>query len=323
MEDRLIDGDKRSVNINMRMNNELLNNLKKYAAVRTEEPMKYHTTYRIGGPADYYIEPDSSESLPEIIRLLDESNTDWMVIGRGSNILVSDRPFHEAVIDLTRVLNNFEFTDNGELMAEAGCSLIYIAYEAMMHGCSGLEFASGIPGTIGGGLYMNAGAYRSDLAVILKEVRVLRNGRVEWIPAEELDYTYRHSAFQKNKDWVILAGRFQLEKGDPNEINELMISRKARRMDSQPADRPCAGSVFRNPEGHNAWKIVDDLGFRGVKRGGAAVSSKHSNFIINENNEATAEDVNSLILEIQKKAKEELGIDLITEVERINWDEPL
>lgn len=307
----------------MSVNKNIEEKLKMHGRVKTCEPMKYHTTYRIGGPADYFIQPSSAESVSEIVKILDEANIDWMIIGRGSNVLVADRPYEGAIIDLSQALNNFEFGENGQLMAEAGCSLIYIAFEAMMHSCSGFEFASGIPGTVGGGLYMNAGAYRSDLAAILQEVLVLRNGKTEWVPAGELDYTYRHSAFQTHKDWVILAGRFQLERGDSSKINELMISRKARRMDTQPADQPCAGSVFRNPEGMNAWKVVDDLGYRGVRRGGALVSPKHSNFIINETGEATAEEVNSLIMEIQKRAREELGVDLITEVERINWDDSI
>ncbi|MEY8380706.1 UDP-N-acetylmuramate dehydrogenase [Ileibacterium valens] len=307
----------------MSVNKKLAEKLSEYAVVKCEEPMRFHTTYRIGGPADYFIQPESADSLIRVIEILDEEQIPWMVLGRGSNVLVHDRPYQGAVIDMTQALNNYEFSEDGHLMAEAGCSLIYIAYEAMMHSLSGLEFASGIPGTIGGGLYMNAGAYRSDLAAILEEVLVYRNEKVEWLPADSLDYTYRHSIFQKNKDWVILAGRFLLQKGDSHEINELMISRKARRMDSQPAEQPCAGSVFRNPEGFNAWKVVDDLGYRGVVRGGATVSSKHSNFIVNASGTASAEDVNSLILEIQKRAREELGIELITEVERINWDDSI
>lgn len=307
----------------MSIDKNITEELSAFGTVTNREPLRFHTTYRIGGEADYYIRPHTVEDLKAVIRVLDDNGIPYFVLGRGSNVLIADRPYEGAVIDLLHTLDSFEFSSDGQLTAEAGCSLIHIAQEAMLHSFSGLEFAGGIPGTIGGGLYMNAGAYKSDLSRVLTEVQVLKDGEVIWMPKEELDYTYRHSAFQKHKDWIILAGRFQLNPGNSQEIYDLMIRRKERRMDTQPADMPCAGSVFRNPEGMNAWKIVDDLGYRGVRRGGAVVSAKHSNFIVNENRDATAEEVNSLICEIQKKAREEFGVDLITEVERINWDEPL
>lgn len=299
--------------------NEKLNGL---GEVRNEESLSSHTTYRIGGKADYYILPDSMENLIEALNILKEEGLQILILGKGSNVLISDRPFHGAVIDLSRALGRYEFDGNGILTAQAGCSLIHLANEAMTRSLSGLEFASGIPGSVGGGLYMNAGAYLSDLSSILIDVLVYRDGKTEWLPADALEYTYRHSIFQSNKDWVILEARFQLKPGERDRIQELMVNRKQRRMDSQPYDKPCAGSVFRNPEGLNAWKIVDDLGYRGQKRGGACVSSKHPNFIVNEQGEATFDDVSRLIEEIQERAKNEFGIELITEIERIEWDGP-
>ena len=299
---------------------DLTNKLEKHGRVLVNEPLKKHTTYKIGGPADYYIYPSSLEDFQAVLSILKQEGIDWFVLGKGSNVLVSDRPWHGAVICLDKPFSNFEFQD-GILHAQAGCSLIALAVAAQKNGLSGLEFAAGIPGSLGGGLYMNAGAYRSDLSNLLIDVQVWRDGKAEWVPKEELDYQYRHSAFQKHKDWIVLSARLQLQPGDPQEIQELMDSRKQRRESSQPLDKPCAGSVFRNPANANAWKIIDDLGFRGKVRGGAAVSGKHSNFIVNETGDAKASDVSSLIKEIQKEAKEKMGVELITEVERINWDE--
>ncbi|MCF0260325.1 MAG: UDP-N-acetylmuramate dehydrogenase [Erysipelotrichaceae bacterium] len=299
---------------------ELSKELEKYGKVLVQEPLKKHTTYKIGGPADYYIYPNSLEDFQAVLSLLKREDIPWFVLGKGSNVLVGDHPWHGAVICLDRAFSSYEFQDD-ILYAQAGCSLIALAFEAQKHSLSGLEFAAGIPGSLGGGLYMNAGAYRSDLSRLLMDVQVLRDGKVEWVSKEDLDYQYRHSAFQKHKDWIILAARLKMEKGDPQEIQDLMDSRKKRRQDSQPLEKPCAGSVFRNPENMNAWKIIDELGYRGKIQGGACVSGKHSNFIVNETGDATAADVSSLIEQIQKDAREKLGVELITEVERINWDE--
>ena len=189
----------------------------------------------------------------------------------------------------------------------------------MKRSLSGFEFASGIPGSIGGGLFMNAGAYKANLSQILVDVCVFKDNKVEWIKKEDLNYSYRHSAFQSHRDWTILAGRFQLQHKNKEEILALMNSRKERRMASQPLDKPSAGSTFRNPEEMPAWKIIDELGLRGYQVGGAKVSEKHSNFIVNVG-DAKASDVNTIIRTIQSKAKEAYGIQLITEVEFLNWD---
>ena len=154
---------------------------------------------------------------------------------------------------------------------------------------------------------------------VVQDVLALRDGRIEWIHQDELDFGYRHSIFQKHKDWVILGARLQLHPGDATEIRDLMNSRRQRRMNTQPLDKPCAGSVFRNPESIPAWKLIDQMGYRGYQIGGARVSDKHSNFIVNENNTATASDIRDLIQIIRQEAKEKYGISLITEVEQLNW----
>lgn len=299
----------------------LKESLELYGNVLENEPLSKHTSYKIGGPADYFVEPDRLESIKPILDLFHEAGLRPLVLGNGSNVLVGDGKLHAGVIHLGKAFSEYEIDENNVLTAGAGCSLITLAFETMQKSLSGLEFASGIPGCVGGGLYMNAGAYRSDLSSILKEVYIYRDGRLEWIPKEELEYAYRKSAFQNHKDWVILAARFQLEPGNREEISALISNRKQRRLDSQPVDKPCAGSVFRNPDGFNAWKIVEDLGYRGKKCGGAQVSSKHCNFIINADGNAKAKDVLNLITQIQKDAREKFGIELITEVERIETDE--
>ena len=290
-----------------------------YGRVLCNESMKKHTTYRIGGTVDYFIYPKNELALTRILQILQEENIPYHVLGRGSNILCSDAHFHGAIINLDRTLNDFFFEEDGVLLAQAGCSIINLSVEAMKRSMSGLEFASGIPGSIGGALYMNAGAYKANIASLLKGVYVWKNGCTEWMNPKDLDYDYRHSIFQKHKDWLILGACFQLNKGDRKEIEALMDSRRQRRMDAQPLNMPCAGSVFRNPESVPAWKLIEQLGLRGYEIGGAQVSLKHANFIVNKNGEAKAKDVLDLITLIQTKAKEEYGIDLITEVEHLVW----
>lgn len=297
----------------------LIDRLSVYGKVLENEPMKKHTTYHIGGSVDYYIYPKNITELERIIEILKEENVPYYVTGRGSNLLWSDNHFPGAVINLDRTINDFYFEEDGTVIAQAGCSIINLAVEAGKKSLTGLEFASGIPGSVGGGIYMNAGAYKSDLSTVLDSVLVLDDEKIHWISKDNLEFGYRHSTFQKHKDWTILAGKFKLEQGNRNDILSLMDSRRTRRMDAQPLDKPCAGSVFRNPEAMPAWKLVEELGYRGKCVGGAQVSTKHCNFIINATGEATAKDVWNLISDIQKAAKEKYDIDLITEVEKFNW----
>lgn len=293
--------------------------LKPYAELLENEPLTRHTTFRIGGVCDYFIYPKSILCLMRILRLLQERDVPYSVFGKGSNLLCSDDPYHGVVICLDRYLNNFYFEKDGTLIAEAGCSIILLAQEAMRRGLSGLEFASGIPGTLGGAMYMNAGAYKSDISACLKEVLVCRDHSLVWMKKEELDYAYRHSAFQSHPEWTIIAGKLQLAKRDQREIRSLMDARRERRMSSQPLDLPNCGSVFRNPPQHPAWQLIEEIGYRGKRVGGAMVSDKHANFIVNVG-EAKARDVDRLIREIQEKISERYGIELITEVEKFNWN---
>lgn len=297
----------------------ILERLETYGDVLEHESMKKHTTFHIGGEVDYFIYPKNCTSLMCIVHILKEEGIPYYVMGRGSNVLFDDGHFHGAIINLDRTLNEFYIEPSGLMVAQAGCSIINLAVEAMKQSLSGLEFASGIPGSVGGALFMNAGAYKSNMAEILVDVCVLKDDTICWMKKEELDMAYRHSVFQTHRDWTILAGRFQLKKANQADIRDLMNSRRQRRMDAQPLDKPCAGSIFRNPESMPAWKLVENLGLRGYQIGGAQVSEKHCNFIVNANNEASAQDVRDLISYIKKQALEQYDIELITEVEQLNW----
>ncbi len=297
----------------------ILERLKTYAEVLENEAMSKHTTYKIGGTVKYYIYPKNCTCLMCVLEILDQESLPYYIIGRGSNVLCSDDHFEGAIINLDRYLNDFYFEPSGVLVAQAGCSIINMSVEAMKKSLTGLEFANGIPGSIGGGLYMNAGAYKDNLANHLIDVCVLKDKTICWMKKDELEYAYRHSIFQKHKDWTILVGRFQLEKGNQDEIRDLMDSRRQRRMDSQPLDKPSAGSTFRNPDEIPAWKLIEELGLRGYRVGGASVSEKHCNFIVNEDMRASAKDVLDLIEHIKALAKEKYNIDMVTEVERLYW----
>lgn len=289
-----------------------------YGDVLTKESLKKHTTFKIGGDCRYFVYPKNELCLTQIMNIIQEEGLPYKVFGKGSNILCSDDDFPGIVICLDRYFTDFYFETDGTCVVQSGTSIILLAHEAMKRSFSGLEFASGIPGTVGGAVFMNAGAYKSDMSQIIQEVFVYRNGICEWINVQDLDFSYRHSVFQQHADWIVLGMRCQLTPKDQKEILDLMDSRRQRRMASQPLDRPCAGSMFRNPAQAQAWELIEKIGFRGKSIGGAKVSEKHANFIINDKN-ATAEDIMTLVTTIQKEVKEQFDIDLHTEVERFNW----
>ncbi len=296
----------------------LIERLQPYGDVLCDEPLAKHTTFRIGGNCDYFVYPKNFLCFFRILQVLKEEQVPYRIFGKGSNLLCSDEAFHGVILCLDRYFNNFYFEADGTLLAEAGCSIILLAQEAMRRSFTGLEFASGIPGTLGGALYMNAGAYKSEIAQLVKQVLVYRDERLEWMEGEALAYAYRRSIFQSHPHWSILGARLQLEQGDQREIRSLMDARRQRRLDSQPLDKPNCGSVFRNPSAYPAWQLIEEIGYRGKTIGGAMVSDKHANFIVNVGG-AKAKEVVQLIEEIQGKVAERYGIDLITEVERFNW----
>ncbi|MFV0480034.1 MAG: UDP-N-acetylmuramate dehydrogenase [Anaerorhabdus sp.] len=291
--------------------------LSRFCKVEQDVPLSRMTTLRIGGIARYVAYPESMLELDQIVCMAQEMKLPIKVIGKGSNLLCSDEVYEGIVICLGQPLTEFYF-DKEECVAQAGGSLIALAYEAMKHSLSGLEFAAGIPGTLGGATFMNAGAYKNSMKDIIDEVMVYRDHKFEWMKKEECDFQYRHSIFQDNPDWIIVAVRLKLKLSNKNDIESIMSDRRERRMKAQPLEFPSAGSIFRNLETISAWEIIDQLGYRGKRHGGALVSPKHVNFIVNENC-STAQEFLELIEMIQMDAKEKMGYDLKTEVEKFNW----
>lgn len=294
---------------------EILNSL---GTLETNVSFKHLTTYRVGGNAKYVFYPNDLDSLISAIKYLKENNIDYKVFGNGSNILVSDDDYDGVIIKLNRTLNECIFTDN-TIYAQAGCSIISLANQAALAGLSGLEFACGIPATVGGCTFMNAGAYLSDMSNIIDSVQVLDNDEVKWFTNKMCEFSYRDSYFKRHPELIIIAVNIKLEYKNCEEIIELMDKRRNKRLSSQPLNYPSCGSVFRNPSKDiSAWQLIDKIGYRSVSYGDAYVSEKHSNFIVNRA-DATAEDINRLITDIQIKVKEKFDIDLICEVERFNW----
>ena len=296
---------------------DFLTTLQQYGNVDTEAVFQKMTTFRIGGKVDYVVYPKNMIALSEVIQLLKKENVPFKVLGKGSNLLCSDEDYHGVVIRLDRTFTDFYYSDK-TVVAQAGVSIIALAYDAMKRGLSGLEFACGIPGTVGGAIFMNAGAYKSSMKDIVSEVLVYRDGDFVWMKNEECGFDYRTSIFQKNPEWLVVAVRLQLQEGDVAQIRELADNRRTRRMETQPLEFPSAGSIFRNPDGSFAWKYIDELGLRGKQIGGAQISSKHPNFIVNVGG-AKASDVWELVSLINDGMLERYGFTLKMEVEKFNW----
>lgn len=282
------------------------------------EPMYKHTTYKVGGPVRAYIQVKDIPALKIIMQTIKENNIPFYIIGKGSNILFSDREFDGFIISLNECFNKIEINDK-RVTAQAGASVIKMAQLAANHALSGLEFISGIPASVGGVVYMNAGAYLSEVAAVLQSVTILNDQReVVTLKKEELKFGYRTSILHQHSDWVVLDATFELTLGNKEEIKTLMKNRKAKRMATQPWDRPSAGSVFRNPKEYPAWKYIDECGLRGYSIGHARISTKHSNFIINTGY-ASAQDIKSLIEYTKQCVFEKFGVRLHTEVRFMNW----
>lgn len=277
-----------------------------------DEPLANHTTWRIGGPCDLLIQPRDKESLILAVQIIHRHNIPWRVIGRGSNLLVRDGGIRGAVFKVAEGLSHCEFKGE-EVRVGAGYSMIRLTVEAGKMGLTGLEFAGGIPGSVGGAVYMNAGAHGSDLSRILKEAEILfENGETKVLSNEELQFSYRHSLLQSQKG-IVLEAVFQLKTGDRKEIAAALAAYKDRRRQSQPLQQPCAGSVFRNPPGDHAGRLIEACNLKGYKVGGAQVSTIHANFIVNCGG-ATATDVLTLMEHVQSVVQEKFGVNLHPEV---------
>ena len=296
----------------MQNQNEWIRKLGEQVEILVAEPMKNHTTFRIGGPADALALPKTPEEVAEVVRFCHEHAQPYYVLGNGSNLLVSDEGYRGIVLQLYRNFNDIQV--NGEMITvQSGAMLAAVARTAYQNGLTGLEFASGIPGTIGGAVVMNAGAYGGEMKHVLREVTVLtKEGEVLAIPAKALELGYRTSVIPKN-GWIVLGAVLQLKKGDPEQILARMEELKEQRITKQPLDLPSAGSTFKRPDGYFAGKLIMDAGLRGFTVGGAQVSEKHCGFVVNRG-DATAADVWELICEVKRRVKEMTGVELEPEV---------
>lgn len=281
-------------------------------AVRLEEPMKAHTSFRIGGPAELFLTPENAAQLAEAIRILRRHEIPVFILGNGSNLLVRDKGIRGAVVQLSGRMSALE-TDGTALYAEGGALLSAAAAKAAKAGLTGLEFASGIPGSIGGAVMMNAGAYGGEMKDVLESVDVLtRDLRQETLPVEQIGLSYRHSGLAERGD-IVLGVRFQLEQGDLQAIQVRMVELAEQRREKQPLQYPSAGSTFKRPEGYFAGKLIQDAGLKGKTIGGAQVSEKHAGFLINTGS-ATAGEMLELIAFCQRTVEEKFGVRLETEV---------
>lgn len=278
-----------------------------------------HTTYRVGGVAKAFVYPKNVSSLITLLKILNMNNIKYKILGNGSNLLFSDDDFDGIIIKLDE-FNDVSFLSNNRIRVGAGFSLMKLSLVAAKKGLAGLEFAAGIPGTIGGAIFMNAGAYKSDMGYVVQQVKVLTpDFRVITLENREMDFHYRTSYLQKNPKYICLEVVLKLAKGEREVIEEVIKERRKRRMESQPLEYPSAGSVFRNPEGYYAGQLIEELGYKGHRNGGAMVSSKHANFIINYDH-ATGKEIRDLILEVHDKVLEKHGIDMKIEQEFVNWE---
>ena len=279
------------------------------------EPMKNHTSFKIGGPCDYFIKPNSIEDLQEVLDLCKSFDIEVFVLGNGSNLLVTDKGFRGAVIQVFKNFNYVSVKDH-KIVAGAGILLAALAAAAAKEHLSGLEFASGIPGTLGGAVYMNAGAYGGEMKQVVTCVTAVNlDGEVKVFKQDELDFSYRHSALQL-EHYIAVEVEMELIPGDIKSIKELMLDLNMKRKDKQPLEFPSAGSTFKRPEGYFAGKLIMDAGLRGYQIGDAMVSEKHCGFVVN-NGQATFEEVYSLIKYIQKTVQDEFGVELKREVKII------
>lgn len=284
--------------------------------VKTNESLSNYTTFKIGGPASVLVEVKSDKEALELVRLFEKTKTDYMIIGNGSNLLISDKGLARPVIVFDKNYSKIELLYENTIYAQAGASLKSLANKALELGLGGLEAISGIPGTVGGGIYMNAGAYGTEIKDVVSKVRCIKDGEIIEIEASKAEFDHRKSIFQ-NDGYVVLGAYFKLDKKDRKEIEAAQNDYTQRRKDKQPLEYPSAGSVFKRPEGYFASKLIEDAGLKGLSVGDAMVSKKHSGFIINTG-KASFDDVKSLIEQVKDKVEEKFGVRLEEEIRIIN-----
>lgn len=278
-----------------------------------------YTTYRVGGICRVMAYPADVSELIKLLKLLKSRNVKYKILGNGSNLLFSDKEYDGFLIKLNS-FDTLTFFGNNKIKVGAGYSLIKLSLMAAKKGLTGLEFASGIPGTVGGAVFMNAGAYKSDMGYVVETVKVLTpNLEIINLENKEMNFHYRSSYLQKNRDYICLEVIIKLQVGKRDAIEEVIKERRERRIASQPLEYPSAGSVFRNPDGNFAGKLIEDCSLKGMKRGGAMISDKHANFVVNYK-DATSSDIKYLIDLAHDTVLEKYGIDMKIEQEFVNWE---
>ena len=302
------------------MMNEFIKEVKKLNIGRLEKDIsiKKLTTYKVGGVASVLIYPKNERKLVLLLKLIKQYNLSYKIIGNGSNLIFSDKAYEGVLIKLTE-LDQIEIFEN-KIRVGAGYSLMKLSRVALKHSLTGLEFAAGIPATVGGAIFMNAGAYKSDMGYIVQSIRVLTpDFKIIELENRELNFHYRTSFLKTHRDYICLEALIKLKRGDKILIDRVMRERLQRRIESQPLNYPSAGSVFRNPKDQFSGELIEKAGLKGFQIGGAMVSDKHANFIINKGN-ATAQDVKDVIFYTKEKVKEKYDVDLLFEQEFVNWE---
>ena len=286
--------------------------------ILVDEPMTQHTTFRIGGNADVFVSPASTDELLQVLKLIQLYAVPLTILGNGSNVLVRDGGIRGAVVSFGKPFSTIEQRGT-RIVAGAGTTLGTVSLFAASHSLTGLEFAVGIPGSLGGAVFMNAGAYDGEISqAIFAVTAVTPQGEMIRYRAGEMDFSYRHSIFQENGQ-IICEIELELTEGSPDAIQHKMKEFTKRRMEKQPLDKPSAGSTFKRPPGLFAGTLIDEAGLKGFSVGGAQVSEKHAGFVINKGS-ATAADVLALICEVKRRIKERKGVDLVPEIRIIGED---
>ena len=281
-----------------------------------DEPMKNHTSFCVGGPAKLLIKPNDEVALVEILKAIKKNNYKYYILGNCTNIIVRDKGFDGIIIKLKNKLNDVKKVSDKEIYAGTGASMKKISEFAMENSLTGLEFAHGIPGSLGGAIVMNAGAYDGEIKNVVKSVRLLDEDlNVIEVPGDEMNFSYRHSIVQE-RDLIVLGATFSLEDGNKDEIREKYEEFDQRRADKQPLNMPSAGSTFKRPTGYFAGKLIDDSGLRGFTHKGAGISQKHCGFVVNKN-KATAQDILETIEIVQKVVHDKFDVTLEREVKII------
>ena len=278
------------------------------------EDLSKHTSFKIGGPADFFVKPKNKEQVSAVVDYCEKNSVPLLPLGKGSNVLVSDNGINGVVMNFGSDFGKIELIDENTIYCEAGAGLAALCNFALENELTGLEFAYGIPGSVGGAVFMNAGAYGGEIKdVIVYADHVDKNGKAGKFTGEELEMSYRHSVYS-GKEYFITGVAFKLKKGEKAEIKAKMDDLIGRRFDKQPMDKPSAGSTFKRPEGAFASALIDQCGLKGYRVGGAEVSTKHAGFVVNIGG-ATCEDVLRLIKDVQEKVKNDTGFSLEPEVE--------